>query len=386
MVQEPKRKFTRQELYNLVWGKPVSRIAKDYGISDVALRKICKQHDIPLASNKWWAAQIHGGHVEQTPLSDNGTNATITMPFREIDEQAVNRNRELKAKASSAANVAVQEGRTQTPLNPVAKAMIAELRAVKPTDRGYIFLESESSFKFGIPKFVLPRVEALLAGLIPAILAMGYEIETTKDGARILAEGYSIPLYIRDISKRIMVKSRWGDGLEASFEPSDRLTVLVNDLGGGRELYPQKAITDTPRVKVENKIDAIVLALSYVPIANRERDARHRQWEAEWAERRRLEAEAARRKQREHDRHKFLDSLLEASDQRSSYSTLLEILPSTDEVDDPRYAAFIAWMKAHIQSAGDKLTASSIRRRLSANRLFDDDDVDDTSDGFLEWP
>lgn len=41
-------KISRQELYNLAWSKPMSKLALEYNISDNGLRKICKKFDIPL--------------------------------------------------------------------------------------------------------------------------------------------------------------------------------------------------------------------------------------------------------------------------------------------------------------------------------------------------
>ena len=39
--------LTRKELYDKVWSQPVHTLAKEYGISDVGLKKICKRRDIP---------------------------------------------------------------------------------------------------------------------------------------------------------------------------------------------------------------------------------------------------------------------------------------------------------------------------------------------------
>jgi hypothetical protein len=40
--------FTREELYDMVWEEPLSRLAKKYKISDNGLRKICKRMNIIL--------------------------------------------------------------------------------------------------------------------------------------------------------------------------------------------------------------------------------------------------------------------------------------------------------------------------------------------------
>ena len=34
--------YEREKLYKEVWNEPVSTVAKRYGVSDVAIRKICK--------------------------------------------------------------------------------------------------------------------------------------------------------------------------------------------------------------------------------------------------------------------------------------------------------------------------------------------------------
>jgi hypothetical protein len=41
------RIFTREEFYELVWSKPMTHLATEFAISDVALHKICRKHGIP---------------------------------------------------------------------------------------------------------------------------------------------------------------------------------------------------------------------------------------------------------------------------------------------------------------------------------------------------
>jgi len=39
--------LTREELYERVWSKPATKLAAEFGISDVALGKICRKLNIP---------------------------------------------------------------------------------------------------------------------------------------------------------------------------------------------------------------------------------------------------------------------------------------------------------------------------------------------------
>ena len=60
--------INRQDLYNLVWSKPVVKIAKDFGISDVAVGKICKKMNIPKPGLGYWAKKEFGKKTKVTPL------------------------------------------------------------------------------------------------------------------------------------------------------------------------------------------------------------------------------------------------------------------------------------------------------------------------------
>jgi hypothetical protein len=60
--------YKRSDLYTEVWQEPVRSIAKKYGISDVALAKICRKLDVPLPGRGYWARKAAGQEVPKTPL------------------------------------------------------------------------------------------------------------------------------------------------------------------------------------------------------------------------------------------------------------------------------------------------------------------------------
>lgn len=47
--------LSREKLYELVWSKPMTQVARDLGISDVMLAKLCKQKDVPRPQRGYWA-------------------------------------------------------------------------------------------------------------------------------------------------------------------------------------------------------------------------------------------------------------------------------------------------------------------------------------------
>jgi hypothetical protein len=46
---------SRLQLYDLVWSAPLTAVAPQFGISDVALKKICARFDIPVPPRGYWA-------------------------------------------------------------------------------------------------------------------------------------------------------------------------------------------------------------------------------------------------------------------------------------------------------------------------------------------
>src|SRR3546814_400652 len=58
---------TREELYRQVWSRPVMQVAADYGVSNVALKKICRKHGIPVPGRGYWARKAVGKPVESPP-------------------------------------------------------------------------------------------------------------------------------------------------------------------------------------------------------------------------------------------------------------------------------------------------------------------------------
>jgi hypothetical protein len=60
--------LNRQELYQEVWKRPIYQVAKDYGISNVGLAKVCRRLGVPTPSVGFWAKRETGHKLETPPL------------------------------------------------------------------------------------------------------------------------------------------------------------------------------------------------------------------------------------------------------------------------------------------------------------------------------
>ena len=70
--------YNREKLYQEVWEKPVTEVAKRYKVSDVAIHKVCKSLNIPTPGLGYWAKVKAGKPVKQTPLPHSDKAETKT--------------------------------------------------------------------------------------------------------------------------------------------------------------------------------------------------------------------------------------------------------------------------------------------------------------------
>lgn len=70
-MKEKEINLTREELYELVWSKPATKIAEEMGISDVAIAKNCKKLNIPKPPPGYWRRVERGYRIRPPKLPPN---------------------------------------------------------------------------------------------------------------------------------------------------------------------------------------------------------------------------------------------------------------------------------------------------------------------------
>ena len=58
----------REELYERVWKEPLVRVAKEFGLSDRGLAKVCVRMEIPLPGRGYWRQVETGRSMKRKPL------------------------------------------------------------------------------------------------------------------------------------------------------------------------------------------------------------------------------------------------------------------------------------------------------------------------------
>jgi AcrR family transcriptional regulator len=130
------RSITRRELYDLVWTKPLSSVAADFGISRNGIAKICDRLLIPYAGRGYWAQRTRNPKPQRPTLpaapSDVETKITIAPGRSRSRRRSPPLSRELRRQQliEIAGQIIAKEGLHACSMKHVAReAGISEAQA-----------------------------------------------------------------------------------------------------------------------------------------------------------------------------------------------------------------------------------------------------------------
>lgn len=84
----------RSDLYQKVWSTPMTKLAAEFGISDVGLAKACLRHAVPVPRRGYWAKIKAGQHPKRAPLPTPELDVEVQIATRGPEEGARRRKEE----------------------------------------------------------------------------------------------------------------------------------------------------------------------------------------------------------------------------------------------------------------------------------------------------
>lgn len=196
------QRFTREEFYELVWSKPMTHLAKDFRLSDVALHKICRKHDIPNPPLGLWAKHAAGHKVKRIPLpkAKAGVALTVVIASGEVRQEP-----DSLASAREQARVKASErDLSGEPLShPLVQKSFDKRRKAKPGNTGLVSLSSDGHLQVEIASGSIDRAERCLLQIVAAARAQGFELSAKASKATFTNGSVAIPFAIKEAYKRI---------------------------------------------------------------------------------------------------------------------------------------------------------------------------------------
>jgi hypothetical protein len=303
--------FTRNELYEKIWNTPTVKLARDFGLSDVALGKICKKHSIPKPPLGYWAKLAHGKIGARPPLPNIPDNRLDVIEIRKrplVSAEIKTHSAELEKEPP----ITVPE-RLASP-HPLVKATIDALKNSTPGEAGILRSRTGGCLNVRVARQSVGRAMRLMDALIKTLEARNSTVSvverdrTHQTCVKILDETIEVELkeglnrrekQFTAAELREREKSAWlRDRKEYEFHPSGNFVFTILEYCGEGV---RKVWSDGKRQRLENCLNSIIAGLGAAAEGVKTVRLKREQWEREWQEkeRRRLEEQERRRKEEE---------------------------------------------------------------------------------------
>ena len=365
-MNDNRRQITRKELYNRVWAEPMSKLAREYGLSDVGLAKICKKHNIPRPPKGYWARKAAGYKVKQLPLPP-GDEVTIEIRPNPRTQRASKYKKVVSKMAPS-------EKSEETPIvvpdrlsNPhlLIRRSSDVLNAQQPNDVGVVNPPNKECLDIAVSKNSLRRALRIMDTVIKALENLGYSVYLfeghTKTKIKEVAINFGLSEKLTTKKRRTEehdLKGPYRFGHSRFLEeraPSGDLSLTIHDAEDFYIYGCQQNWNDGTKSKLENRINSFIDGLVTVAAAKIEADKERQEKERLRIERQKhLEeerlkrAELRRRYLEEQERVTILISQAEnwkRSQVLLEYIAEIERGAASNELAFPLEKPLVEWLK-----------------------------------------
>jgi len=290
--------LSRADLYEHVWTTPMCRLAREFGLSDVGLSKLCHRHEIPTPPRGYWVQKDHGKAGLRPPLPRATTAAAEPVIIEASPQTEV-------APAPSVLEVAVSA--TLVDPHPLVARTARALRHGKRGDDGRVSPRLETALPVTVGRESIDRAARILDAVFKAVEARGHQLvmKQLERSRQIVAHvaGEEIPVQFGEGVDRGPREPTLGEqrqheqypslyhGPYYQYVPSGRLFLRIDHWCRGL----RKHWGDGKKQRLENCLGRFITQLEAVAVTikkqreEREEAARRRRaWEEERAEKLRL--------------------------------------------------------------------------------------------------
>lgn len=202
--------LTREQIYELVWAEPVSRLARRYGLTDYKWRQLCVRMSIPVPRPQHWRKLQMGEATERPPLSKSFTgDRAITLS---VTKDTTSGKSSAESSAQSSADQPPRKIRS-APEDPIVTSARYRLQQADKRwlDNGLVWTKGKY-FRIGVAPGNVERACRFVSAFLEAVRRRGYQI-TVEEKDTLLHLGYQpLPIHVRERTRRVTQierKSSW---------------------------------------------------------------------------------------------------------------------------------------------------------------------------------
>lgn len=361
--------FSRQEFYDLVWTKSAVALGKEIGVSDVAIAKACKKHQIPKPPLGYWAKLQYGHNVTKPKLP------TLSEPQLQTISIGPLPNHLRPATLSDETRQKVRLEKSDANKVVVAQVLDAPHPLVERTDRG---LRSSVANKEGIvrPKAKgclnvavgvdsIDRAMRIMDALIKAIEARGMRVKVSEEHryyTLILLDGESLCITLTESIGERPVKltpKQVAENAKYKFfevhKSSEKYPRGLLTLTGGRQdSFRRRRWSELDGKKLEDRLNLVIIWLYKEQQQIDERRRKAEEWERGRPERERLERLA--------EEHRLEEKRLRQDEEKRRLAEQQRIAQLERDADSWRKARCIRDYVDEIEKTVLRLTEGDVYR------------------------
>lgn len=393
--------FSRREFYELVWSKPMTHLAKELGVSDVALHKVCRKHAIPNPPAGWWAKKAAGKKVQQIMLpeqaGDDRAGVITIRPVTVVEWQALAAESAQKIATNSEGEVELVQPKPSAKI----RATLAALRQATPNFQGLVEIKNPGLIQCSVAKSSVARLATILAQLEAMAKIQGFSLTDDDKPCRFTNGEQSVTFTVIETFRREKHEptqkekaavaawerrrkaNNWGHldddpyprPPDWDYSPTGELSIDLEPVWSHDHSMPRRAFKDGKRQRLEDMAAKVAIGIVIVAEAKAARQRRQEEQARAQERLRRLRERQERRTRLAEQRNAELNALIAL---RERVGQLEDLLATIDELgpsaDESRVGVFRHWLTRQLDEARTQLTLEGLETRFDQRCVFGADD------------
>ena len=354
--------YDRDELYQKVWGRPLIKVAQEYGVSAVALGKACRKLLVPVPGRGHWAKLVHGHDgVPKPPLPKLDKVPVVCRSARPQQKETTASN-EIDPEFAAIDQLLSSGALKPLAIDPSAKSHVlirrtaARLRShSRKNEKGILLPREPGGLDVMVTANRLERALQVMSQVLAVLEAQGFTVEATdKDVSVACINGQQVVFGIEEVIRRNVIlkprvpqpKDRWDYDRIVSYEPTGVLALIIHS-GSWRSQSLRKRWADAKTQRVEDLIPDFVAGLMRTAVVLRREEEELKQRELERQKRAeemvklREQVEAEEKKMEQFNQ--WVDGWERAERLRRFIATYAEKTSRWSAERQPHYKEWIEW-------------------------------------------
>ena len=228
--------ITRKDLYREIWSRPAVQVAAQYGVSNVALKKICRKHRIPVPGRGYWQRKTAGKKTEpMPPLGAAEVSGPIAIRGSRLPDlpegakEALRRARERERRPENLVDVAA----APAGLHPAVAATWDALDTAEASETGMVIVSGPKFFHVDVAQERVPRAMIFLHALVTAAESRGYRLEEMDEALAFAVGGQAVDFKLLELVDR------------TPHEPTEEEKLAVRKWESLHRMFPEAKNLDT---------------------------------------------------------------------------------------------------------------------------------------------